>query len=486
MTSALAVNPASPQGDQTPRILVAPESATSAGAEAIELASLAGLNLDPWQQLCLQVGLGEQPDGRWSAFEAAVVVARQNGKGSLFEALILAKLFLFGDELIIYSAHEFKTAREAFRRLGALMEHPEISPRVLKAVKNPSEFGYDLRSGQRIRFFARTGGSGRGWSADTLILDEAFKLGGDAMAALLPTLSTRPNPQVWYGSSAAWATSEQLHAVRKRALDNSSPRLAYLEWSAPEDCDPADPAMWALANPAVGHRMELDFISAEFEALPLPEFRRERLSIPDLMTGELIFPDGLWLSRQDRTSTTTSKLTFAVDVTPDRSSAAIAVASPLPGDRVHVEVIDHKPGVDWVVPRLIELAKRWRPGTLVVDPGGPAGSLMRDLDDARIKPHLIGGREYAQACGAFYDAVVAGSIQHIGQPELDVAVGAAIKRNLADAWAWNRRGGADLSPLVAVTLAHWGVSSRKSRSRAINLSAALEASENGSSRQPDA
>jgi len=53
--------------------------------------------------------------------------------------------------------------------------------------------------------------------------------------------------------------------------------------------------------------------------------------------------------------------------------------------------------------------------------------------------------------------VAAGEIAHLDQPALNVAVNSARRRVLADAWAWTRRTGGDISPLVAVTLAHWGL-----------------------------
>ena len=62
---------------------------------------------------------GERADGKWAAFETALIVPRQNGKGSILEARELAGLFLFGEQLILHSAHEFKTAQEAFRRVLA-------------------------------------------------------------------------------------------------------------------------------------------------------------------------------------------------------------------------------------------------------------------------------------------------------------------------------------------------------------------------------
>lgn len=424
------------------------------------LAASVGLHLDPWQRFALEVGLGESESGDWSAFEVATVVARQNGKGSLFEALCLAKLFLFGDELIIYSAHEFKTAKEAFRRLSALMEHPALAPRVERQVKNPSEFGFDLRSGQRIRFFARTSGSGRGWTADTLILDEAYRLNGDAMAALLPTLSTRPNPQVWYGSSAAMATSEQLHAVRRRALAGEGSRLAYLEWSAAEDCEPGDPGAWAQANPAVGHRMTLEFIAAEFEALPLPEFKRERLSIPDEPLGAGVIPLALWHARAVSDDVRPTGPRFALDVTPERSAAAICVAGKRPDGVLQVEVAEHRDGVDWVVPEMVRLSKEWGVREVVVDGSSAAASLVADLEQADLTVVTSKPRDLMVACGQFYDAVVNAGLLQVPDAAMTAAIAGATKRPMADAWVWNRRNtGFDISPLVAMTLAFGAASS---------------------------
>ncbi len=424
------------------------------------LASRAGLVLDPWQAYALEVGLGERADGQWSAFETALVVSRQNGKGTVFEALALAKLFLFGDELFIYSAHEFKTAKEAFRRLGILLDgSADLSARVLRAVKNPSEFGYDLRTGQRIRFFARTGGSGRGWTADTLFLDEAYNLGGEAMAALLPTLSVRPNPQVWYASSAAKSTSDQLHALRARATSGGDTgRLAYLEWSAPEDADIRDRAGWAAANPALGIRLSEEFVAAEVDAMPEAEFRRERLSIPDLPSGEVVIPEASWRACADVESVANDPISFAVDVSPDRSTATISVAGMRSDGKPHVAVIDSRPGTEWVVERVAALVEKHNPSAVALDPAGPAGSLIVDLQAARVEPVLAKTRDLTQACGRFYDLVMAGELRHRDEGLLNSAVLGARKRTVGDAWAWARKDArSDITPLYAATLALWAV-----------------------------
>ena len=62
--------------------------------------------------------------------------------------------------------------------------------------------------------------------------------------------------------------------------------------------------------------------------------------------------------------------------------------------------------------------------------------------------------------GLFFDAVVhEESVRHRAQPPLDAAVLGASQRPLGDAWTWGRRSPVpwEFSPLVAVTLASWGL-----------------------------
>jgi hypothetical protein len=83
-------------GAQQPRILHVPDYVSSTGDEAVELAAMAGLDLDEWQQFVLHHSLGERADGKWAAFEVGIEVPRQNGKGGLLEARELAGPVLAG------------------------------------------------------------------------------------------------------------------------------------------------------------------------------------------------------------------------------------------------------------------------------------------------------------------------------------------------------------------------------------------------------
>lgn len=428
------------------------------GAEVIDLAESAGLILDEAQRTVLTGGMGESAEtGRWETSEVAVIEPRQNGKGSILEARALGGLFLFREQLIVWTAHEFKTAREGFLRTRQYVDNYDHLRRQVKSVRvGAGEEGIELKNGSRLRFLARSGGSGRGFSGDCVFLDEAYALTDDQMAALLPTISARENPQIWYMSSAPLTSSAVLRRICARGRIGGA-GLAYFEWCADDDAASDDPKAWAAANPALGDRIREEAVIRELGSMDDADFRRERLGIWAEDATSLI-PAGKWAALQDADSKALDPVTFAVDVRPDRSGTSIGSAGLRSDGRAHIELVDRRPGTGWVVARLVELQKRWEPADIILDPSGPAGSLIKELEDAGIEPRLVSGREMTQACGALYDAVVDGKLRHRGQTEVTRAVEGATTRPLGDAWAWNRKTpDVDISPLVAVTLALHGV-----------------------------
>lgn len=447
------------RGVQEPRVRWVPPRVDSRGRDVVDLCAAAGLVLDPWQRLVVEDMCGLRADGLWSAFEVGVVVPRQNGKGAVLEARALAGLFLFDEQLILWSAHQFKTAREAFRRVVSYVENtPGLKSRVKNIRTSHGEEGIELKTGQRLQFVARSRTSGRGFTGDVAILDECQVLDAEDIAALLPTLSTRPNPQVIYTGTVDDAAT-QLRGLRERALAGDDGSLAYLEWSAAEDSDASDPETWAVANPALGIRISEEFIRREYAAMvnDLDWFKQERLSIWPKRAPDGVFSEPAWLACVDESSVLLDPVCFGVDVSPDRAWAAIGVAGVREDARRHVELVEYRRGTSWVAGRVKELVDRWSPAAVVVDAGGPAGSLLADLQSLRVDVTVTSARDYAQACGQFFDAVDGGFLVHRGQSELSSAVLVARRRPLGDAWAWARKSAtdSDISPLVAVTLAHW-------------------------------
>ena len=131
--------------------------------EARRFLESVGIWLDPWQLAEVTDSIAEAQDGSWASFEVCEIVPRQNGKGDVLEARELLGLFLLGERLIIHTAHEFKTANEAFLRLVAKIEACPALKAEVKSIRYANgEQGVELLDGARIKYAARTGGAGRG------------------------------------------------------------------------------------------------------------------------------------------------------------------------------------------------------------------------------------------------------------------------------------------------------------------------------------
>lgn len=445
------------------------------GQDAIDLAARTGLILDEGQAAFVSASLERREDGRWRYFEAAAIEPRQNGKGAIIEARELFGLFLDeGCKLIVHSAHEFSTALDAFRRLLERIEAvPELFAQVKRVSRSHGEEGIELDDGSRIRFKTRTKGGGRGLSADLLVLDEAMILHEHAVAALLPTLSARPNPQVLLTGSAVDQTVHEhglvLARVRERGLAGD-PELLFVEHCASVALDevlrnPAlldDPVLWAQANPAYPHRISAESIARELALLDPRSFAVERLGIGDWPTTDPrakgVLDTDRWAALVHPGSEIVGPVRLAVDVAPDRSRTAIGVAGLRDDGKLHVEVVAHREGVTWAAQAIADIvAKQGIREPVRLDAVGPVGTLVPLLVALGVNVKTFTAAEYVQACTGLYDAITESRVHHLGSMELNAAVAGVTTRPLGDSWVWGRRKATvDISPLVAVTLAAWG------------------------------
>jgi hypothetical protein len=109
-----------------------------------------------------------------------------------------------------------------------------------------------------------------------------------------------------------------------------------------------------------------------------------------------------------------------------------------------------------------KLRRRYPAAAVWTDPKGPAATLIEPLRDAGVRVEEVPGEDYRRACGAFHDAITQGQQHHSGHPALDAAVAGAVVTGGAGGWVWDRKKGAVISPLVAVTHARWGATNGSS------------------------
>jgi hypothetical protein len=480
-----------------PAYFTHPQYTQTLGPEVCDLATMAGMPPDPEQAMALDVLFALSPNPLISAvFEFAAVCARQNMKTALFKMAALGWIFITDQRLVVWSAHEMSTTKEAFLDLVVLIEN--CAPLRKRLAPGPSNGIYRgngdeaitlaptpaTPEGQRIKFKARTHGGGRGLTGNKVILDEAMYLQASHMGSLLPTLSAVEDPQVVYGGSAGMAASEVWRGVRDRGRAGTSARLGYMEFCAqPEEnacidencahalgvdgCALDDIEYIRQANPALERRISIDYIRAEREALPPEEFGRERAGWwdkPDAADEPLITPE-MWTPLTDPSSEPLDPVAFGVYTKIDRTASAIGVVGRRADGKFHVGIvpavrgksIDSLPGTAWIPERVKELRDQWKPCAVVIDGHSAAASLITTIEGLGVEVVTSNATDLAKACGSFHDAVTEKNLCHRGAGPLFRSVTSAKKRDLSDAWAWDRKDkDSDITQLMAVTLAMHG------------------------------
>ena len=447
-------------GSQEPTALHLPVGVESAEADdAVEWCREAGISLDPWQELVLRRSLMENGN-RWAAREVGVVVCRQVGKGRILEARQALGLFFLKEQLGIHTAHEFKTCYEHFRRVVDLVEsNDELRSQVRIIRTGAGDQAIELINGSRLRFLARSRSSGRGFSGDVVYLDEAFRLSDETFGALLPTLSARPNPQIWLTSSAPHSDSQVLHRLRKRALEGNESRLLWCAWENDADTDPQDVDAWYRVNPGLGIRIAEEDVASEQRSMAPSEFARERLGVPEPPEDESHsspVPLDRWADLVDGDSMAVdASVRLALDVPPDRMTASFAVAGKRADNLLHGSLRFFVPPAD--MRNLVATAKALSEGhgtPLILPPNSPAKAWKAELVAAGVELDELSPAEYAEACGAIQAAVIDGRLRHRGQPELSSAVAGLSSRASGDVETWSRRSSSsNISPFVALTCA---------------------------------
>lgn len=485
-TSTSAGAGALPAGSQTPRVNVIPPYVHTYGDEVNGFMASIGRPGDPWQQEIVRVAFGVQDDGLWAAYELMVLVARQNGKGWVTDAIELGGLFLFREALILHSAHVFKTSRAAFNRLVELCENNDwLRKRVNNVSRSKGDEGIYLTKaagGGSLQFIARTDGTraaARGLTGSTTVFDEAFALTAGQYQAQTPTLSTIPNPRIIYTStppdedSGPMPDDAMLPSVRKRG-HRGADRTACFEWSPPPGYKVTaefDADMARRCNPAEGIRIAEWFLRKQHGAFVdagKPEkYATEHLGLwqDKEDRGWFAFLETDWKIAQDPDSTNVQRPSYGIEVSRDLAMMSIGAAGRREDGKRHFELVDRFPAdTGKLIGQLKKRISKFEPVAIVVDPAGPAGYLIPDIErHCEITVVKPAAREVAAACASVYTGISAQDVASRDvkvrpHPSLDAAARAADWRDRGDAKVFDRRNddGPDVAPLMAVALADHG------------------------------
>jgi len=462
------------------------------GGELARIAAALGQPFMPWQHMAADVGCEIDPVTGDPAYrEVIVTVPRQSGKTTLFLTWQIDRCTSprwCQPQRSAFTAQSGKDARDKWldELFPLIRRSRKLRPLVARIYEGMGNEYIRFVNGSLIRLLSTSASSGHSKTLHQAVLDEIWHdTDGRREQGLRPAMITVANAQVLVCSTAGTAASVVLDRKvaqgRAAVAEDSGRGIAYVEYSAPDGWDPADEDSYFGFMPALcpdppcrcgggkwRHTVTLDAIRSERASMTEPcAFERAYGNIPDLSALKADRVDlGNWAACADPGSRVADPVAVAFSVAPDGSSAAVAVAGRRADGLGHGEVTDHRPGTAWLVSRVLEIAGKWDPCVLVMNPAGAAGAFEKELAERgfSVKPgpgerrlQLTGMREYAQACGALADDVRNGRWRHLGQGPLDAAVAVARVRPLADLWAWSwSRSEADVGPLEAVTLARHG------------------------------
>lgn len=163
----------------------------------------------------------------------------------------------------------------------------------------------------------------------------------------------------------------------------------------------------------------------------------------------------------------TGSVVLAIDVGRERSDATVAAAWIHDG-AVHLDVIAHRPGADWLPAEVVRLSEAWGRPRIIADRVGPGIATVDELRRLGLDVHTVTSAQFASACMGLMDAVTDAEeqpdeptrVRHRNTDELTDAARAVSTRPAGEPgmFVFSRsRSSASISPLVAVTLARWGV-----------------------------
>lgn len=450
--------------------------ATSLGFSVADFArDVLGVELFPWQRWLLIHSMELRPDGKFRFRIVLFLVARQNGKTSLVEIKALWKMYVRKGQ-ILGTALNLDLSEESWTNAVTMAESiPDLNAEIVHVDRTNGKKALRLANGARWKVATASRKGGRGFSADDVNLDELREhYDWSSWGAVTKTTLAKRDPQIWAYSNAGDTRSVVLNDLQDKARagvedpSKADPAVFLAEWSAPDGCDIRDPKNWVMANPAYGYAgLTEEALRLAVNTDPEEVFRTECLCqrVPDLAGGAIDM--SVWANLRDPESRREGDIAIGVEIAPQRDYAYIGFFGHRGDGLGHVQLLDKRPGTDWILPRMLELRDMLKPigwamgrgtfASLEADLGKAGFTQPEDRDNPQYGDiAVVVGADMSAACGQMLDAVRQESLRHTGQQELDAAVASGRTKETTDAVAWSRKdSGSDIGPLVTVTLARW-------------------------------
>lgn len=426
-----------------------------------------GITLDRWQDgisgLLLAYGDGGVLAHTIGGF--GMSLPRQVGKTHTVVTTLFGLCVEYPGMLAIWTSHHVKTNSETFQAVQAYCKREKIRPFIKRVYLGSGDEAVEFVNGSRILFGARERGFGRGIpGVDALISDEAQILSQRAMQDMLATLNTsRLGLHVYVGTPPKPTdNSEMFTGMRQEADSGGATDMVWIECGADDGVtDLDDTTQWLKANPSSPHRTPIVSIQRLRRRLDDDGFRREALGIWDAAEVSA-FDIVAWGNLKDPSIEAPTRAALVVDMSPDRRHCWIGVAGEVSTDKgERIAVMATESSAAQAVAHIQAL----RDSRDIVEVGitsGAARALEPALVEAAIDYVRLGQADVAASYSTMQEAVKNGTICHVDQPELNMAMVMTRTRFITsgESEVFDRKNySVNLSPAVACACAlyRWGM-----------------------------
>lgn len=335
----------------------------------------------------------------------------------------------------------------------------------------------------------------RGEAFDLVILDEAGEPNdpeyiGEVLAAVLPTLDTRPGAQVVIqGTAGRFRSGNLLWDALALARAGFGGVAA---WHFPETITEAEVSDWEptednpegrarelikLHHPGVDTLTTIDSIKENFETFTREKFTREYGNIFGSIGEAMGLLDPIkWAEQGSAADLPTPPEDFEIALVahPDQTVASIVAAWRDEDGRAVGLLLENKRGVEWMRKAAPVYARKFH-RTLTFDSASPVlarfATGWERLRNPKPKLHAMNFMDVKKAATLIVDEVERGRVLHFRQPELDEAAKKVVKRKAGiNGWALGRDPKSpedDITPIEAFALALLAFDEAKPKSKAL-------------------
>jgi hypothetical protein len=427
---------------------------------------------------------------------------RQVGKTHLVGYAMFALCVLNPGLTVIWTSQHSRTTNETMLSMQGMAAREKVAPYVRAVTTGNGDECVHFQNGSRILFGAREAGFGRGIpGVDVLVFDEAQNLTDKALDAMLASMNTAPNGlAVFMGTpptpeDAARGWDQVFTRMRADATSGAASDIVWIECGADPGCNPNDRKQWARANPSYPHRTPASSMERLQRKLRPDSWLREGLGVWDTSSGKGEVSEAVWsaLWVPGAPDESAARRVYGVKFSPDGLSWACAVCVRQDVDApLFVEVTDAgqtSAGLGGLTAWLVE--RHEGAAQIVVDGRAHAGALVQALRAQGVPERTILTptteqvvTAHSMLLGAVRASVVTDDegkpvvdadgvptlvespqVSHAGHEVLSRTITSAVTRAIGTSggWGWKGVAGSDVTPLEAVTLAHWGARVTKRR-----------------------